>query len=198
MRSGSRLSKVWSDVSGGDQVVVSVDGGRETHDTRRGKGTYDAVVRNLEAYSEIVTDMANPGELPLAAVMRSADIQGTPGDAVRQLAARLGVKRTRFRPLLTIGRAKDWPEPPASEALGGHAEPLELMEAGFHTVSTCGLGQNLYVEPSGESFPCYAYHEQHAYLGNVIAHALPLHRPARRRNRSPGCRSSRCSQSNRR
>ena len=49
---------------------------------------------------------------------------------------------------------------------------MELIEAGFHPVSTCGLGQNLYVEPSGESFPCYAYHKRHAYLGNVITHGL--------------------------
>jgi uncharacterized protein len=45
---------------------------------------------------------------------------------------------------------------------------MELIEDGFHPVSSCGLGQNLYVEPSGESFPCYAYHRRHSLLGNVL------------------------------
>jgi uncharacterized protein len=49
---------------------------------------------------------------------------------------------------------------------------MELIEAGFCPVASCGLGQNLYVESSGESFPCYAYHKPHSYLGNVIAKGL--------------------------
>ncbi len=109
-----------------------------------------------------------PAELSLAAVLRASDAGGPPGEAVRELAARLGVRRTRFRPLLPLGRAEDWDEPPTSEAIGAHADPLELIEGGFQPVSGCGLGQNLYVEPSGESFPCYAYHQPHSYLGNVI------------------------------
>jgi uncharacterized protein len=108
----------------------------------------------------------------LACVMRADDIQGPPGDAVQELARRLGVRRTRFRPLLPLGRARDWEEPPTSEALGSHVEPMELIERGFHPVSTCGIGQNLYVEPSGESFPCYAYHRPQSYLGNVIVDGL--------------------------
>ena len=113
-----------------------------------------------------------PGGLSLACVMSAADIQGNPGDAVRALAQRLGIRRTRFRPLLPRGRGADWNEPPVSEALGAHSDPMELLEAGFPPVSSCGLGQNLYVEPSGESFPCYAYHQPHSYLGNVIARGL--------------------------
>jgi len=152
-----------------DQVVVSVDGSRETHDARRGAGAYDRVVRNLERYQSLAN---GAGELSLAAVMRAGDIQGEPGCAVRQLVQRLGVRRTRFRPLLPLGRAQDWPEPPTSEALGAHADPMELIENGFHPVAACGLGQNLYVEPSGESFPCYAYHRPQAFLGNVVERGL--------------------------
>ncbi|NQT11536.1 MAG: TIGR04083 family peptide-modifying radical SAM enzyme, partial [Planctomycetes bacterium] len=155
-----------------DQVVVSVDGNQETHDARRGTGSYAAAVTNLESYVELAARPRQAGELSLAAVMRSADIQGEPGGAVRDLAARLGIRRVRFRPLLPLGRAADWHEPPTSEALGAHADPLELIEGGFHPVASCGLGQNLYVEPSGNSFPCYAYHKPHSYLGNVIETGL--------------------------
>jgi len=163
--------------AGFDQVVASVDGNEQTHDARRGQGTYAATVYNLEAYSAQISAresrIRNPGELSLACVMRAADIQGDAGGAVRDLARRLGVRRTRFRPLLPLGRAADWDEPPQSEALGAHADPMELIENGFHPVANCGLGQNLYVEPSGESFPCYAYHGAHAALGNVIENGLP-------------------------
>jgi uncharacterized protein len=160
-----------------DQVVVSVDGNQETHGARRGPGSYAATVRNLEAYvdglkSEIKNLRSSPAELSLACVMSAADVQGTPGDAVRHLAARLGVRRTRFRPLLPLGRAAEWNEPPASEALGAHADPLELIEGGFCPVASCGLGRNLYVEPSGESFPCYAYHQPPSYLGDVLQSGL--------------------------
>ena len=68
--------------------------------------------------------------------------------------------------------AADGDEPPTSEALGAHAEPMELIQRGFHPARSCGLGQNLYVEPSGDSFPCYAYHRPHAYLGNVMEEGL--------------------------
>ncbi|MCX5769296.1 MAG: TIGR04083 family peptide-modifying radical SAM enzyme [Candidatus Hydrogenedentes bacterium] len=160
-----------------DQVVASVDGNRETHEARRGLGAYDKVVRNLERYQALCGgggrwEAGRPAELSIAAVMRAADIQGEVGDAVRELAGRLGVRRTRFRPLLPLGRARDWPEPPTSEALGAHLDPMELIREGFRPVSSCGLGQNLYVEPSGESFPCYAYHARHSLLGNVIENGL--------------------------
>lgn len=157
-----------------DQVVVSVDGDERTHDARRGKGSYAEVIRNLEAYAEQVKDPSRlvAGELSLACVMRAEDIQGNPGDAVRELGDRFDVRRLRFRPLLPLGRAHDWDEPPASEALGAHMGAIDMIEGGFRPVASCGLGQNLYVEPSGQSFPCYAYHRPHSLLGNVLDRGL--------------------------
>ncbi|WP_083924899.1 TIGR04083 family peptide-modifying radical SAM enzyme [Lamprocystis purpurea] len=155
-----------------DQLVVSVDGDEATHDARRGPGSYAQTVQNLEAYQDAAARLPGAAELSLAAVMRATDSAGPPGDAVRDLAGRLKVRRTRFRPILPIGRAADWDEPPTSEALGAHADPLELIEGGFRPVAGCGLGQNLYIEPSGEAFPCYAYHRPHGILGNVVAEGL--------------------------
>lgn len=115
---------------------------------------------------------AGSGELSIATVMRAVDIQGEPGRDVRRLADRLGIRRVRFRPVLPLGRARDWPEPPTSEALSAHADPRDLVVNGFRPVASCGFGQNLYVEPSGAAFPCYAYHPRHAILGNVIGGGL--------------------------
>jgi uncharacterized protein len=155
-----------------DQVVVSVDGNERTHDDRRGPGAYAATLLNLERYLALASEIPKSGELSLSAVLRRVDIEGEPGKSVRELACRLGVRRTRFRPILPLGRALDWPEPPTSEALGTYADPLDLIEKGFRPAVSCGLGHNLYVEPSGESFPCYVYHEPHSHLGNVVTNGL--------------------------
>jgi uncharacterized protein len=155
-----------------DQVVVSVDGTPEAHDQRRGAGSYAATLNNLDAYVQVSRGILAAAELSLATVMGASDLVDEPEDSVRALAQRLGIRRTRFRPLLPLGRAADWKEPPISESLGAHADPMELIEAGFCPVANCGLGQNLYVEPSGESFPCYACHQPHSYLGNVTTKGL--------------------------
>ena len=125
-----------------------------------------------QLHAQEIRNRLPPAELSLACVMRAADIQGEARQSVRELAQRLGIRRTRFRPLLPLGRAGDWEEPPTSEALGAHADPMELIESGFQPAASCGLGRNLYVEPSGESFPCYAYHRAHSLLGNVLTHGL--------------------------
>jgi uncharacterized protein len=151
-----------------NQVVVSVDGSETTHDARRGQGSYTALIENLQRYQRATRCITGAGELSLACVMGAKDIQGDPGQSVRALADQLGVRRTRFRPILPLGRAADWDAPPMSEALGAHGDPIEFIEYGFQPTSHCGLGLNLYVEPNGQSFPCYAYHRSHALLGNVF------------------------------
>ncbi len=155
------------------QVVVSIDGSRQTHDDRRGAGSYDASVANMTAYQSLAGTRPGAAELSIAAVLPSREIDGEPGRAVRTLAQRLGIRRTRFRPLLPLGRAAGWDEPPQSEALGAYLDPMDLIEGGFAPVAGCGMSQNLYVEPSGDAFPCYAYHQSHAMLGNVIRRGLP-------------------------
>jgi len=155
-----------------DQIVVSIDGDEKSHDARRGKGSYSAALKNLEIYVSETFRLDEAGELSIAAVLNADDIRGERGDSVRILAERFKIRRTRFRPLLPLGRAKEWQEPPTSEALGSHLSSRELIESGFHPVASCGLGQNLYVEPSGEVFPCYAYHRPHTYIGNVLLEGL--------------------------
>jgi uncharacterized protein len=155
-----------------DQVVVSVDGSEQTHDARRGKGTYRRVVENLEAYRRVAGEIPDAAQLSLACVMSYADIHGEPGYSVRRLGRQLEIKRLRFRPLLPLGRARNWEKPPGREALGGYADAAEVIEYGFEPVHTCGLGQNIYIEPSGDAFPCYAYRKPHTLIGNVIVQGL--------------------------
>jgi uncharacterized protein len=156
-----------------DQVVVSVDGNKKTHDERRGKGTYQVMKNNLIEYQRLVKiNKKNFAEVSLACVMDKKDILEKPGNAVRELANSLGISRIRFRPLLPIGRAKSWDKPPTSQSINAHLDPMEMIEKGIWPIMSCGLGQNLYVEPSGDSFPCYAYHKPHSMLSNVINDGL--------------------------
>lgn len=144
-----------------DQVVVSLDGDRETHDARRGAGSYDLVVANLR---RLVT-LGGDTDLSLATVLPLTQANGAPGDAVRALARELGIRRTRFRPLLPLGRAVDSQLDIVPETLWGHLDPRQMLAYGFTPVASCGMGQNLYVEPDGRAYPCYAWHGEGWQLG---------------------------------
>ena len=53
------------------------------------------------------------------------------------------------------------------ETLWGHIDPADMMAYGFSPVPSCGIGQNLYVEPDGTAYPCYAWHGENWRLGSI-------------------------------
>jgi uncharacterized protein len=155
-----------------DQVVVSVDGTPQSHDARRGVGNYQNMLANLEQYVRIAADIPQAAELSLAAILSVQDIAGEPGQSVRRLGRDLGVKRLRFRPLLPIGRAAQLDEPVICEGLMQHVAPEEQLKAEFRPLTSCGIGQNVFIKPDGAAHPCYAWCGVHTYLGNVFADGL--------------------------
>ena len=146
-----------------DQVVVSLDGDRETHDARRGEGTYDLTVANLRA----LVARGGDTEVSLATVLPLSEANGPAGDSVRALARELGIARVRFRPLLPLGRAADSMPDIVPETFWGHLDPADMMAYGFTPTATCGIGQNLYVEPDGSAYPCYAWCSPETRLGSI-------------------------------
>ena len=143
--------------------MVSLDGDRETHDQRRGAGSYEQVLNNLQQLVAVGGD----SELSLAAVLPLEQVNGAPGESVRNLAKELGIRRTRFRPLLPLGRAAASKIDIMPETLWGHIDPREMLGFGFRPVMSCGMGQNLYVEPDGKAYPCYAWHGPDWLLGSL-------------------------------
>ncbi len=137
-----------------DEVVVSVDGNQETHDARRGKGSFERTVQNLKALKHAGYDT----DLSLAAVLPIHQVNGAPGAAVKELASELGIRRTRFLPLLPLGRAANSELEVVPETTWGHMDPRDMVEYGITPTARCGIGQNLYVEPDGQAYPCYAWH----------------------------------------
>lgn len=149
-----------------DEVVVSLDGDPSVHDQRRGKGSYERTVANLRQLVEI----RGRAEISLAAVLPLVQAQGAPGQHVRALARELGIRRVRMRPLLPLGRAAHQHHAPdlVAEVVWGHLTPDERIAYGFIPVASCGMGQNLYVEPDGTAYPCYAWHASVWALGNIL------------------------------
>ena len=146
-----------------DEIVVSVDGDCETHNARRGEGQYEAAVSNLER----AANLGYAEKLGLAAVLTSEQAEGAAGKSVRDLALRLQVGKVRFRAMLPMGRGKDAEQ----EQWQLCSEELEVSED-FRLRYTCGLGQNLYVEPDGTAFPCYAWCAPDKKLGDLSKETL--------------------------
>ena len=155
-----------------DQVAVSVDGNRQTHDLRRGDGTYDNVTANIERYMYLSFEMTDAAEMSLACVMDSQSINSDPGNSVRELARRLGIPRIRFKSLLPLGRAASMEGEVICEGMNDYEEPLEMLRMPFRPLVSCGIGENIYIRPDGGSYPCYAWQTEHSYLGNVCEEGL--------------------------
>lgn len=146
-----------------DEIVVSIDGDRATHDARRGEGRYDLTIANLKA----ACALGAAEKLGLAATLSQEQTDGKEGESVRALAAELGVGKLRFRPVLPLGRGKGTKQ----EAWQLCSEEMTLPDD-FYLRHTCGLGQNLYVRPDGEAYPCYAWCAPDKLLGNLSGESL--------------------------
>lgn len=146
-----------------DQIGVSLDGDRVSHDARRGTGAYDRTVANLRA----LVSSGCEADLSLTAVLSVEDAVGAPGESVRALARELGIRRVHFRPILPLGRARRSELEIAREAHWAYLGVDGAIAYGFGPTATCGMGQNLYVEPGGEAFPCYARSGGEWLMGNI-------------------------------
>lgn len=145
------------------EIVVSVDGDEASHDRRRGKGRYAQTVANLER----IRELGLIGGVGVCATLSSTQRDGPEGQAVMALCNRLGITNTRFRPILPLGRATD-AKPDEDFPCSDGSDATRPIQPHF----SCGLGQNLYVEPDGGAYPCYAWCGQDHRLGNVIRDGL--------------------------
>ena len=147
-----------------DQVVVSLDGSRASHDARRGQGNYDRTVTNLQN----LLSSQPTAKISLSAVLTADQEQGPEGDALNALGRDLNLPVRIKRPL-PLGRGQEQHFTP--DFYSSLAAPEEqVLES--HPASTCGLGMNLYIAPNGNAFPCYTLMTSRHYLGNVLHEEL--------------------------
>lgn len=139
------------------QIIVSVDGDEQSHDARRGAGRYMQTVGNLER----LVEAGGAGRVGVCATMGKEQRDGDEGASVRALCERLGITNLRFRPVLPLGRGA------GAQREDGFSCVEEYAAREFSPRFGCGLGQNLYVEPDGSAYPCYAWCEKERLLGNA-------------------------------
>ena len=164
-------------LSAADEVVVSLDGDRTSHDVQRGKGSYTRTVQNLRALLAQRTQhdgLARPGiqpvaQISLAATLEAAQMEGPEGDAVRALGREMDLQ-VRIKPVLPLGRGAGLELSPAFYS--SLDEDAESLANSAHPASTCGLGMNLYVGPDGACYPCYALMTPWHSLGNAVQDGL--------------------------
>lgn len=147
-----------------DKIAVSVDGDQTSHNMRRGSGTYERTVANLR----VLIKAGCEADILLSANLSVKEAAGAKGESVRALARDLGIRRVHFRPILPLGRARKWKMEIVREAHWTYLGVDDAIAYGFSPTASCGIGQNLYVEPTGEAFPCYACCGDNWLLGNVF------------------------------
>jgi uncharacterized protein len=116
--------------------------------------------------------MGCDADISLAAVLPPEQALGEPGQSVRKLAREFSIRRVRMKPLLPLGRAAEYENAGAPESVSFHTRPEEIISWGFSPIHTCGIGENLYVEPDGGSYPCYSWCGEDWNLGNIARDGL--------------------------
>lgn len=154
-----------------DKLVVSIDGDELRHDAIRGKGSFARTLKNLQAYQAAHAHEAGAAELMLSAALSYRDIHGAQGAAVRALAASLGVKELRLNELKPIGRGGEGDGAVDMHAAYPEHFPVEGLRQ-MKPTKNCGLGTSLYLDPSGEAYPCNFFHGPKHRLGNVLQQGL--------------------------
>lgn len=152
-----------------DQIIVSIDGNQETHNTRRGDGTFQRTIGNLKRYIEFATEYSSAPHIEIACTFPfnklSNDIKNNIYDLVDKLGGNINI---RFRQTLPIGKGRNL------QLSSNYIEnfdaftSLNFLESNFTPKATCGLGRNLYINPSGGVYPCHAYKPKDSYLGNIF------------------------------
>jgi len=58
------------------------------------------------------------------------------------------------------------------EGLMQHIAAEDMLKIRMQPLSTCGIGQNLFVKPDGKAYPCYAWCEDHTFIGDAFFEGL--------------------------
>lgn len=161
-------------IYGTDKVIVSIDGDGESHDMRRGPGTYARTVANLRTLMNQIAEQGLinnplPTQVGITAVLPANQVDEKEGAAVRALGQELGIT-VRFKAVLPIGRGEELSLIP--DFYTSIDDGQESLANTMHPASTCGLGMNLYVGPTGDCFPCYALMSSQNELGNALEEGL--------------------------
>jgi uncharacterized protein len=132
------------------QIVVSVDGDREHHDSKRYSGCYDRTIRNLRK----LLSHRRHAEIRIASLVDPSSEGMRQAEKVFALADLLRIPSVVVRTPRPIGRAAYWVD--FDHQLFPVVPPEEAIRQGHYPRSSCGRGMNLHIESNGTVFACYA------------------------------------------
>jgi len=158
-----------------DEVRVSIDGLRATHDYLRGPGSFGAAISALRYFYEVgfepkalvtVTSTSLPDLEELIGCLLANKITRIKLNVFREIGR--GYGKRHLRPDEAGLRAALCK---VAERLGRDPENHHEHAEGF-TDSGCGVGQHVNIMPNGDVFPCHALVSPSFRCGNIRHIAL--------------------------
>lgn len=145
-----------------DRITVSVDGNEQSHDAVRGRGRYRQTLDNLRRAQAV-----GGARIGIHAVLTKEQFSSEPGRALIRLTDELGIDDLTVTSPFPMGRGSDTHAQLFKWVKNKDRTPVPEMKF------RCGLGNNLYMQPDGKLFPCYAWCEPEHRLGDLSAESLP-------------------------
>lgn len=143
-----------------DEIVVSIDGDERTHDTVRGKGTWQHATQNALRAIEL------GGHVSVNSVMTREQCETEAGAFLRGFCKKHGIGKLVMSAPVPMGRAAAT-EVPQFEWRSDVKQSVSLAPK-----FSCGLGHSLYMQPDGSVYPCYAWCEKEHRLGDLSREPL--------------------------
>lgn len=149
-----------------DLITVSIDGDEERHDSIRGKGVYQKALKNIRYCKE-----RQKAEISICSVMDRADFEGPQGQAVIRLCEELKIDQLTVQSAVPLGRGLCEKNRTAQRYVW-KKQAGSFPPASVFPMFSCGLGNNVYMEPDGKAFPCYAWCEPEHQIGDLSRESL--------------------------
>ena len=170
------------------KIQISFDGAnKETHDSIRGKGSYDLAIKGLD----MLIKRGMGKDIVIAFTPMSVNVEDVP--KLIEFALEKGIPVIQFPPLSSSGRAKaSWDElrlsddkrlclwdfiSKRSKELKGKLDLLaECFSLDINNPGNpyrCSIGSQLRIDPTGAVYPCQCFHFGSEYcIGNIKKQSL--------------------------
>lgn len=170
------------------KIQISFDGAsKETHDSIRGKGSYDLAIRGLD----MLIERGVGKDIVIAFTPMNNNVEDVP--KLIEFALEKGIPVIQFPPLSSSGRAKaSWDElrlsddkrlwfwdfiSKRSKELKGKLDLLaECFSLDINNPGNpyrCSIGSQLRIAPNGDVYPCQCFHFGAEYcIGNIKEQSL--------------------------
>ena len=140
-------------------VCVSLDGDENSHDQRRGTGSFQRTYENIQK----LVAMNGRARLMIRAALTQNQRKEGLDEQVKQIARELGVLEVQITNIFPIGRAITMERPTVLHT--GQDRPAFENPCGIK--NRCGIGSSLHITPSGDIYPCWGMIGRMESLGNA-------------------------------